>query len=169
MTTFFTSDLHFSHKNIRKYSPKYRAHWATTEEMDAGLIEYWNNTVSKTDTVYHLGDFCFGNQDKVKELLGKLNGTIILIRGNHDKVFNHEYLEIKLNNKSLILFHYPITSWNRMHYGTYHLHGHTHGSFEGQGNILDVGWDAHGKFLTIYDIEILMQSKAAPVKVDHHG
>ena len=48
MTTWFTSDLHFGHKNIIKYC---RRPWATTAEMDAALIENWNAVVGKDDDV----------------------------------------------------------------------------------------------------------------------
>lgn len=34
-----------------------------------------------------------------------------------------------------------MTIWHKNHYGAYHLHGHCHGSFKGQGRILDVGID----------------------------
>ena len=44
----------------------------------------WNSIVRKDDIVYHLGDVGFGSTDELKELVGRLNGTKILIRGNHD-------------------------------------------------------------------------------------
>jgi calcineurin-like phosphoesterase family protein len=37
-----------------------------------------------------------------------------------------DYKEIIDENRRLILFHYPIWSWNGMHYGAIHLHGHIH-------------------------------------------
>ena len=54
-TTYFTSDLHFSHKNIMKFCPQFRS-YASIKEMDAALIAQWNATVAPEDTVYNLGD-----------------------------------------------------------------------------------------------------------------
>lgn len=78
---FFTSDTHFNHANIMHFTGR---PFSTIEEHDAELIRRWNETVSPTDTVFHLGDFCFGGAPKWKELRQQLNGHIVLIRGNHD-------------------------------------------------------------------------------------
>ncbi|MBX4152323.1 hypothetical protein [Paenibacillus lautus] len=61
MAVYYTSDTHFCHKNILHYENR---PYQDTEEMDAALIEKWNNVVSKNDTVYHLGDFVFGGTTK---------------------------------------------------------------------------------------------------------
>ena len=42
---FFTSDLHFSHKNIANLCPQFRR-FASIEEMDEHLVAMWNRTVS---------------------------------------------------------------------------------------------------------------------------
>lgn len=79
---FLISDTHFNHTNIIKYSnrPFYDVH-----NMNASLIQLWNDTVDKYDLVYHLGDFAFGNKDNIRDILHHLNGSIILILGNHDR------------------------------------------------------------------------------------
>jgi len=79
MTTWFTSDTHFGHANIIRYSNR---PYDTTEEHDEALIANWNFSVQPNDEVYHLGDFSFGN--KAMEILPRLNGIIHLIKGNHD-------------------------------------------------------------------------------------
>lgn len=79
--TFFTSDLHFNHDNILKYTSR---PWSTVSEMNEALIENWNNTVSAGDTVYVIGDFAMGDRSKVPDFLSRLNGEITLIYGNHD-------------------------------------------------------------------------------------
>lgn len=53
------------------------------EEHDAKLIENWNSVVGTNDTVFHLGDVLFGGSMKWHEIIGQLNGRIILIQGNH--------------------------------------------------------------------------------------
>jgi calcineurin-like phosphoesterase family protein len=53
--------------------------------MDAALIQNWNEVVKPEDTVYHLGDVAFASPDMSKHILSILNGTKILILGNHDR------------------------------------------------------------------------------------
>lgn len=55
------------------------------------MIDRWNGVVRKHDTVYHLGDFCFGL--RWIELAGRLNGHKFLILGNHDIHPSEKYLE----------------------------------------------------------------------------
>ena len=50
---YFTSDLHFWHKNAIIYTNR---PFETVEEMNEKLIEYWNKTVHANDEVYILGD-----------------------------------------------------------------------------------------------------------------
>ena len=78
---FFTSDTHFMHTNILKYCPGRK--WASVEEMTEGLVTNWNARVTADDVVYHLGDFAMGGKQNVA-LRSRLNGKIILIKGNHD-------------------------------------------------------------------------------------
>lgn len=158
---WFTSDTHFGHKNILKYSSESRGE--TVEEMDERLIERWNSRVSIKDTVWHLGDVCFG--DPI--ILWRLNGKINLIVGNHDqknlkfdcfsrrfdRIENYVELKTPISNIKTVLFHFPITSWNKKHYGAVHLHGHCHGKLdEVLSGRMDVGVDTHPN-LVPYSIE----------------
>jgi calcineurin-like phosphoesterase family protein len=79
MTTWYTADLHFGHKNIIKYCDR---PWATAEAMDAGLIERWNSVVGPDDTVWVLGDVALS--PKAIGRVADLNGTKFLVAGNHD-------------------------------------------------------------------------------------
>lgn len=119
MRKFFISDLHFGHKNIIHYQKDTRK-FMTVEEMDNHMIECWNKVVYKKDRVYVIGDFSFYRDiEKTKEILSKLNGNKILIRGNHDLFTSKQYIEagfedvrdellIKLSNKKRVLLkHYP--------------------------------------------------------------
>lgn len=78
---FFSSDQHFFHFNIISYSAR---PFTTVEEMNQALIDNHNSIVSPNDEIIHLGDFSM-NSIYVKGILDQLNGTHILIPGNHDK------------------------------------------------------------------------------------
>ncbi len=124
MTTFFVGCTHFQHQNIIKLTNR---PFNSVEEMDETLIENWNKTVNKTDTVYHLGDFAYRGTTSNAEILKKLNGRIILIQGNHDPLlWGQHYLEFKDNKRLFVLSHYPFEEWNGYYKGAIHIHCHTH-------------------------------------------
>ena len=79
---WITSDHHWGHFNIIRYTGR---PFKTVHEMNKVMTERWNSLVKPGDTVYHLGDLCFHNKIHPKDLIKKLNGKIILIKGNHDK------------------------------------------------------------------------------------
>lgn len=148
---FYTSDLHLGNANIIRYENR---PWETVEEMDAGLIANWNEVVSSGDDVYVLGDFCFKGAHKAIQYLENLNGTIHLIRGNHDHfmgqasftTFLHEehnkemlgqrflpvethgwYEHMQDGAHEVVLCHFPIMYWDGMDdRGSVHLYGHMH-------------------------------------------
>lgn len=134
---YFTSDLHFGHKNIIRFDNR---PFTSVEEMDKILIERWNNKVTDEDTVYILGDISWYDDQKTYEIFSQLRGRKILIQGNHDKVDGKIkdcfeeicfYKEINLpGNVHVILCHYPIVFFNRHHYGAFMLYGHVHNSHE---------------------------------------
>lgn len=170
---FVTSDLHFFHKRILEFCSETRP-WNSVEEMHNGLIEHWNSKVSQDDVVFHLGDFSFGNKEQTLDILSKLNGHIVHIYGNHAKVLRdqikvtgYDYLEIKYDKTHIVMNHYAQAIWNRSHYGSCHLFGHSHGSFQGQGRMIDVGWDAQGKILTLHEAVELCKNKDIVI-LDHH-
>jgi calcineurin-like phosphoesterase family protein len=149
---WFTSDCHFSHANILKFCEKTRK-YTDVEEMNTKIIAKWNSMVKPNDEVYILGDLFFCKESIAIEILEQLAGKKHLILGNHDKGIRNseklqqyfesisEYKEIKIDGKPIILFHYPIVEFNKMHYSAWHLHGHTHNSFAHNGKALDVGMD----------------------------
>ena len=156
---YFTSDLHFGHKNIIKYEDR---PFSSVEEMEECIIYKWNNKVSKNDEVYILGDFGFVNGKKANELLDRLNGRKFLIRGNHDsflkdKKFDKtkfewikDYARIKDGDNIICMFHYPIAVWDEQHHGSIHLYGHVHSNKDNHhplivhlDNAYNVGCDVH--------------------------
>ena len=79
---WFTSDEHFNHENIIKYCSR---PFESLGEMNVALIERWNETVKKEDTVYVVGDVFLGDAGAGAELVRNLHGRKVLIRGNHDR------------------------------------------------------------------------------------
>ena len=55
------------------------------DEMNQQIIQNWNSVVSDKDQVFLLGDVAFCSKSRAKELVSQLNGTKILIMGNHDR------------------------------------------------------------------------------------
>ncbi len=87
--TWFTSDTHFGHTNILQFEPYHRP-FETIKEMNEYLIHRWNDCVRPDDTIYHLGDFCFGKHNLA--LASRLQGKKRLVLGNHDSYANADYL-----------------------------------------------------------------------------
>lgn len=83
--TFITSDFHFGHANIIKYS---RRPFASVEEMNRELVNRYNSRVTDLDTVYILGDVTMGSD---LSLAKKLRGQKKLLLGNHDKLSIEAY------------------------------------------------------------------------------
>lgn len=183
---YITSDLHFHHKNIVKFTN--RGVDTTQDEHDEWLINLWNSQVNKGDVVWHLGDFSFSKKlNEIENILRRLNGQKHFIMGNHcdEKIMlrllgdNYiqslqDYKEIKILGTKTCLFHFPIMSWNSQGRGSWHLHGHSHGSLKtSKGKMLDVGLDSaynhYGvhKFFTEKDIETFMNKQEIYIS-DHH-
>lgn len=179
MTVYFTSDTHWGHKGVLRHMQR---PWTDLDAMTEGLIANWNSTIkSMSDDVYHLGDFSFYRPAITEAILKRLNGRIHLIKGNHDYampawlrekfVWVKDLAEIEIENQKVVLCHYPMLTWNKAHYGVWHLHGHCHGSLSDQygGRRLDVGIDCHPEFRPFSWAEVTEKMAAATfVKVDHH-
>lgn len=103
---------------------------------DEMLIAYWNSVVSNEDTVWFLGDFCFGGNENLKKYLGQLNGHKMLIRGNHDKKTDSAYREAGFEYVSrypvvlkrfFILSHAPFEHMQATS-PFFYIYGHVHSS-----------------------------------------
>lgn len=157
---FFTSDTHFGHANIIKYCNR---PFASIEEMNAKMIQMWNERVQPGDTVYHLGDFAMGQKHNV-HIRKQLNGKVILIKGNHDRKDEvmkdagfdeiHRNLILELDGLKLYLAHIPIhlpdptERWYPSELTQkpseaydYFLCGHVHQQWKRQGKTINVGVD----------------------------
>lgn len=169
---WFTSDTHFTHKNIIKYSTNRKEELGLDidnpdmlKKHDDALIRRWNMTVRKHDTIYILGDFSFASTEDTKKILGKLNGKKHLIIGNHDKscrglenyfestsqirevTFKKTMFDFLDENMHCVLCHFPLVAWNRRMHGSCMIHGHTHGSIDDMNRLseelrVDIGFDS---------------------------
>ncbi|MEL6180880.1 MAG: hypothetical protein AAFS10_18110 [Myxococcota bacterium] len=138
--------------------------------MNETMIQRWNAQVGHDDTVYHLGDFTLGDTDMARAMFLRLHGHIKVL-GNHwhhDAKWLPEGFGLSdftsasgqpveilppmvvlefpewgdgRYPKALILCHYPLAQWDRRHHGSWHLHGHSHGTHLNGGRSFDVGVD----------------------------
>lgn len=137
---FFTSDTHFGYKSLMKFNKR---PYLDEKEMDRDLIANWNSIVPTDGLTFVLGDIGETNNRRIIEVFEQLNGTKILIRGNHDSIYQketlkrifieiHDILEIKVSDlngdkwQEIVLCHYPMFDWNRFHEGSWQLFGHLH-------------------------------------------
>jgi len=159
---FFTSDLHFWHKNVIQFCNR---PWSTVEEMNAGLIEIWNQTVTQNDDVFIIGDMFFCGTAKLKEIMSQLNGNKYLIQGNHDwgvvkihraEEFGFKWVQrnqhcIRIGHEDVYLCHFPYDEdhtaevrykeMRPVDIGNWLLHGHVHCAWKVRGRQINVGVD----------------------------
>lgn len=148
--------------------------------MTEQMISEWNAIVNPEDIVYILGDVAFLPANQAVNILNRLNGTKILIEGNHDRkslkdpnfceCFSeiHKYYEIYYNDIFVVMFHYPIAEFNKMHRGAVHFHGHLHGSTSGLEHfrVRDMGMDATGQIVMLME-DAIADALTGQIK-DHH-
>jgi calcineurin-like phosphoesterase family protein len=196
---WITSDTHFGHKNIVRGTTNWRTQdgevpvdstrdFQTIEQMNERLIDGINHFVDQDDTLIMLGDVSFGGFENIGIFLDRLVcKNIHLILGNHDHhiennrgniqsrflSINH-YLEVKINDASFVMCHYPLQSWHGLNKGVIHLHGHVHlpeNRKFGNGRRMDVGVDGNGMDpYSISDIIKMMNKRpvGSDMSGDHH-
>lgn len=161
MTTYYTSDTHFGHKNIIEYSKR---PFRDVDHMNEEMIRIWNEIVQPSDTVIHLGDFAMGPKEKHKGYFDRLNGYKVLIRGNHDghhqRMVDMGWSEVWINRLEIIdglrvyMAHVPPRAhdpYGDRFYKTEFtpeppehdiwLCGHVHEKFLRRGKVINVGVD----------------------------
>ena len=140
MTIYFTADTHFGDAGI---VGMVGGRFADTAAMDEALVAIWNSVVGKRDTVWHLGDFALGPRGTAVKHFRRLNGSVHLVRGNHDGddvvkgcgwASVHDVASFRVDGVRMTLCHYPMLSWR----GSSHnrdgevrsimAHGHVHGT-----------------------------------------
>jgi len=126
MKTFVIGDLHLNHEKIIELCNR---PFKDVNEMNEKLIENWNRVVSPKDTVYFLGDLCFEKKDCKRDYwLSRLNGNIILIKGNHD---HGKGLIYNIMFKNIFLTHDPYNL--KVKPNMVMIHGHQHN----KGKLID--------------------------------
>ncbi|MHC3377612.1 metallophosphoesterase [Ligilactobacillus equi] len=148
---YVTSDTHFFDQHLLGRTNFADRPFLDAYDMNEKIIAHWNEVVAPEDTVYHLGDIAVhfvrpesqSHQD-VYELLQRLNGNLVLIKGNHDNRALFKYLAkhnyqvngrdkfrfedvgalIKYNHRQYYLTHYPMMLG--IVPNIINLHGHIH-------------------------------------------
>lgn len=133
MTDYFTSDLHFGHRNIIRYCQR---PFEDDGDMNYQLIRRWNAIVRPEDRVFVLGDFAFGNKENKEVWFTLLNGDKYLVEGNHDPRATRELgwsgvykrHDMIVGGYRLHMVHNPNHADMTGYSGkTLVLHGHLHG------------------------------------------
>jgi calcineurin-like phosphoesterase family protein len=149
MKRFVTSDYHLGEDRMAIMQRPFK----NQKEMIDLIVERHNEVVGPDDIVYNLGDVCYQKYPEFLSEMSRLNGTHILLRGNHDRVFTDEQLlvyfkevipegdvlELEIGGINCALTHYP----SRAVLERFNLVGHIHGAWKYQLNMLNCGIDVN--------------------------
>ena len=192
---FVTSDTHFFDELLLGLTDFAVRPFLLASMMNETIIENWNKVVAPSDTVYHLGDIAVhfirperkSHQD-VYDVLKRLNGNLVLIKGNHDNRALFKYLakhNYEVNGKPKFTFHDVgtlIKYDHRQYYLTHYplmlgiapkiinLHGHIHHYAVNAKENINVGVDSpefdylttkpkFGQPLSMVQVEALVEAK----------
>ena len=137
--TFFTSDLHFGHQNVIDFSKR---PFRDVDHQTSVLISKYNSVVPENGVCFLGGDIGFCGSGDLREIIDQLNGTKILIIGNHDKRYNSMYnagfdavmhmARFQIAGQTVTMSHCPLlglprenTEGMKNHDGTEDWHGST--------------------------------------------
>ncbi len=187
---FWTSDIHFKHKSILHYTDRGSLTTAFAEH-DLMMVDSINSVVTENDILYILGDIAHcASPWLTLDLVSKLNGKLHLVKGNHDTKHMDAYknsglfasvqseLQLVFNKRRIIMYHFPILEWDAGHYGSWMLHGHTHGNLNyakhglENNRIFDVSLDSSFNLRGTYqpwsfdELDAILSSR---LPIEHHG
>ena len=166
---WFTADNHFNHgppytrNSIIDYCGR---PFEDAHHMNKTMIDNWNKVVGDKDLVFHLGDFGFGKYPQIEPIRRELSGTIILLKGNHDRSsvaklkeagFHQVYkssIEIKIGDTRFLVSHVPEKNLEK---GVVNLCGHVHENWLVKNFSINVGVDVHGfKPVSLEEINMMI-------------
>ena len=167
----------------------------TIPNQEAELIKRWNAKVNENDLDYNFGDFIWTDDaDLWVSIVERLKGRQRILVGNHDKLicdrngvakpyanlpqqirnlvdngqieWIKNYYEEKIHGQYITMMHFPLAAHHKSMYGSWMLHGHTHGTHETSwpcstkhGRIADVGVDCHDYAPVSFDeLKVIMGS-----------
>lgn len=131
---FFASDHHFGHANILTFKRDDGTplrEFVDVDHMNEHIVNCHNSVVRPGDKVYFLGDVTMDRKSRGLEILQRMNGEKILIKGNHDQCKPEAYLryfkDIRGSHQfeGLIMTHIPIHPESLARWGL-NVHGHLH-------------------------------------------
>ena len=113
---YFTADWHLGHENCLTLDGR---PFADLNAMHAGLIKNFNMTVPEHGITYFLGDMGLCKGSIIGDVVKQLNGTKILIMGNHDNKGMYSYYQagfdvvidkaqIRIGKNILTMSHCPL-------------------------------------------------------------
>lgn len=188
MSIWFSSDFHFGHTNIAgpkvsKWKEGFRD-FEHVHDMNKCLTQTINKYVKREDTLYFLGDLCFGGHINTPTYRHSLQcQTIHALKGNHDHRLDHYaglfasvgYIHWgHIGEHEFFLSHYAHRVWPGSHKGVIHLYGHSHDSIPDYGKSMDVGVDVAYRMFGEYrpfsleEIVEIMRKKEVSFP-DHHN
>lgn len=145
---FFISDTHFGHANMLtfiNYDGTRMRPFSSVEECDELMIENWNKVVKPTDRIFHLGDVVYKCKNR-DEIMQRLNGEKILIKGNHDKDQLGWYMKYFKDIRgthhidgNYLLGHFPIHPDSKGRF-VRQLHGHIHAQTVMKSSLVHCGF-----------------------------
>lgn len=106
---FVSSDWHVGHSNVIQFDNR---PFRDLDHMHRVLINNFNANVPENGVTYFLGDMGLCKAETIKSVVEQLNGTKILILGNHDKGANAMYqmgFDAVLYNAALVVANQLVT------------------------------------------------------------
>ena len=168
---YFTADQHFGHEKIIGYLDR---PFSSIKHMDDEIIRRHNEVVGHDDNVYILGDFTLDDFDAARSYIIRLNGNLRFLSGSHDFCWFPKDIKVMRIEDRIVRFfpplhtmlvdreeigmegefplvialcHYAMRRWDRSHYDSLHLFGHSHGRlYTPTFHSMDIGVDCNNYY-----------------------
>jgi len=156
---WFSGDLHLNHDNIIEYCNR---PFTNVIEMDNTILTNFWRVLLPGDTLYVLGDLSFNNAH-ILDFFDRFSDiNIIMLKGNHDgkklasatrarNIPLYTLYDTKIEGQPITLCHYAMRVWNKSHFNSWQLHGHSHATLPPQGKQYDVGVDNNNFYPVSWD------------------